>query len=120
MRTSRNLRAQGTYYEEQAVSFLEERGYRILARNFRCPKGEIDIISRDGEYLVFTEVKYRSTPGSGEGLEAVDYRKQRRISQSAIWYLTRYYPDQTPPCRFDVVSFLGNEITLIQDAFWMN
>ncbi len=56
-----NKRQTGAAYEEQAARFLLEQGYQILERNYRCRQGEIDVIARDGSYLVFVEVKYRSS-----------------------------------------------------------
>ena len=78
--------------------------------------GEIDVIARDGEYLVFCEVKYRSDSGSGHPAEAVDYRKQRVISKCALYYIMRHGL-QDISCRFDVVSIEGNVITLYKNAF---
>ena len=84
--------------------------------NFRCRIGEIDLIARDGEYLVFCEVKYRAGAAKGHPAEAVGIRKQRVISKCAAYYLTtRHLPGIS--CRFDVVSVEGNEITLIKNAF---
>ena len=65
----------------------------------------------------FVEVKYRSGRAMGEGSCAVDARKQRRICSTAAWYLMEYHLPATTPCRFDVVSVDGEEISLIQDAF---
>ena len=65
MHKKQNKRRTGTEYERRAGAYLEERGYEILEYNFRCRMGEIDIIARDGEYLVFCEVKYRLDARSG-------------------------------------------------------
>lgn len=72
-----NTRRIGTAHERQAETFLKEKGYRIVARNYRCRSGEIDLIARDGECLVFVEVRYRTDTGKGHPLETVDTRKQR-------------------------------------------
>ncbi len=112
-----NRRAKGSRYEEKAAAFLQEKGYQILERNYRDRAGEIDLIARDGMYLVFVEVKYRRNRETGYPEEAVDVRKQTRIRHTAEYYLySRRYPADTP-CRFDVVSILGEEIRLIADAF---
>ena len=66
-----NKREVGAAYEEAAAVFLEKNGVRILERNFRCRQGEIDLIGRDGEYLVFFEVKYRKNADAGLPAEAV-------------------------------------------------
>lgn len=61
MNTGENKRAVGTLYEKQACEYLKSKGYKILICNYRCKCGEIDIIAKDGAYLVFCEVKYRKT-----------------------------------------------------------
>ena len=71
-----NRRAIGTEYETLACEYLTRHGYQILCRNFRCRQGEIDIIARDRDYLVFIEVKYRRDEHEGDPAEAVDARKQ--------------------------------------------
>lgn len=85
--------------------------------NYRCRNGEIDIIAKDGEYLVFCEVKYRRDLKYGEGLEAVDLKKQRKISMCALYYITEKGMDRMP-VRFDVVSILGDgKVKVVKDAF---
>lgn len=111
-----NKRAVGALYEAKAASYLERQGYRILVRNYRCRFGEIDLVALHQGYLVFVEVKYRQNMQSGDGAEAVDWRKQQRIIRAARWYLMEKHMDDYP-CRFDVVAILGEEIRLIQDAF---
>lgn len=112
-----NKRQTGTQYEQLAVLFLEEKGYRILERNFRYRQGEIDIIALDGEYLVFLEVKYRKDDRMGTGAEAVGPGKQQRIVRCARYYLMRHPEYGLAPCRFDVVSVCGRKVTLYRDAF---
>ena len=112
-----NKRTIGAGYETIAADYLQKAGYTILDRNFRCRTGEIDLIARDGEYLVFIEVKYRKNKRNGNPLEAVHERKQSVIGQVAGYYLLLHPRYRQMPCRFDVVGIQGNEITLIQDAF---
>jgi len=112
-----NRRAVGTVYEKLAGAYLEQQGYEILECNFRCRMGEIDIIAKDGEYLVFVEVKYRSSERTGSPLEAVDVRKQRVISKVASYYCLTHGHSEGKPCRFDVVAVNGEEYTLIKNAF---
>lgn len=113
----RNFRREGAHYEQLAGGYLERLGYRILEYNFRCRTGEIDLIARQGNILVFVEVKRRTGRGAGGPFEAVDAKKQRTICRCADFYrLKRQIPEQTD-CRFDVVGIAGEEITLIQDAF---
>ena len=97
--------------------YLRTQGYEILTYNFRCRSGEIDIIARDGEYLVFVEVKYRRDASRGNPLEAVDRKKQRIISKVASYYCLTHGYGEAMPCRFDVVAMLGEQITLIKNAF---
>ncbi len=116
----RNKRSLGSEKEQIAEKYLRERGYRILERNFRCRQGEIDLIGRDGKYLVFIEVKYRADGRAGAPEEAVNRAKQRTILQVARYYLYRNrFPEYTP-CRFDVVGIIGDEIRLTKDAFGLN
>lgn len=111
-----NRREIGSEYEKDAGEFLKRQGFQILEYNYRCKKGEIDIIAREGEYLVFCEVKYRKNTGKGYPSEAVNVRKQKILSQCAQYYLmTEGRTDM--PCRFDVVSIMDGEITLIKNAF---
>ena len=112
-------RDRGSFYEERAAAYLKDRGLEILCRNYRCPCGEIDLIARDGNCLVFVEVKYRKTPGTA--LYAVNGKKQRMISRTAAYYLTCSEQEADLPCRFDVVGIEGDEFTWIKNAFdcWM-
>lgn len=112
-----NNREVGSFYEEMAVSYLMEHGYHILERNYSHRTGEIDLIAKDGAYYVFIEVKYRTTAQKGYPEEAIDYRKRKHITETARYYLMKHGLSEYTPCRFDVVSILNEEITLIQDAF---
>ena len=80
----------GMTYEAQAARWLQEQGYEILWRNFRCRYGEIDIIARDQETFVFVEVKYRSRHKFGSPEEAITAAKQRHISNVALYYMKKY------------------------------
>ena len=113
-----NKRAVGSGYEQRAADFLQAKGMRILGRNFRTRYGEIDLIARDGACLVFVEVKYRGDSRRGTALEAVDIRKQRKITQMARYYLLRYGYAADTPCRFDVVGITGERIEHVENAFW--
>ncbi len=115
-----NKREVGTCYEEQAAVYLQHIGMELLWRNFRCHIGEIDLILRDGDTLVFTEVKYRRTEDYGRGEVHVDRRKQRTIFRVAEEFLIRFFPDGNyPACRFDVVAIDGDgAVVHYPDAFW--
>lgn len=107
----------GSKYEQAAGEFLINKGYRIIAYNYRCKLGEIDIIALDGDELVFVEVKYRASSRYGSPMEAVDYRKQNKIYMVANYYLMEQHISKYTKVRFDVVGILGKEITLIKNAF---
>ena len=113
--------ALGSWGEQQAVTFLRKQGVKILARNYRTPVGEIDIIGRWRKNLLFVEVKTRSNTSFGSPQEAVGLRKQQQIIRTAQWYLGREKPADLQP-RFDVVAILRKadgaaEITHLTDAF---
>lgn len=91
--------------EELAKRFLESSGYCIVARNWRCKLAEIDIIARDGETLVFIEVKTRTDSAFGSPADAVTLRKQRQIGKAAQWYLAEHDLFGTP-ARFDVIAIV--------------
>ena len=107
--------------EAAAARHLEARGHRILARGFRTRDGEIDLVSRDGDTLVFVEVKTRSATSFGRPAEAVDHRKRSRILRAARVWLHRHGADDDP-CRFDVVEVLARAgavgvVAHLEDAF---
>lgn len=110
-------RKRGAKYEGLAADYLQKQGFEILQRNFCSRFGEIDLIAREGRYLVFVEVKYRARNSGGHPLEAVDARKQYRIGKTADFYLLRYGYGETMPCRFDVVGILGDEVIHLRNAF---
>lgn len=113
-----NQRKTGSLYERKAGEYLQEQGYEILEYNYRCRAGEIDIVAREGDYLVFCEVKYRKNDRKGTPLEAVTLKKQRTISRCAMFYIMeRGLGGQ--PCRFDVAGITGSEgkVELVRDAF---
>ncbi|MDD6305519.1 MAG: YraN family protein [Clostridiales bacterium] len=112
-----NKRAVGSAYEKIVGEYLGRQNYQILEYNFRCRIGEIDLIAKEGGYLVFIEVKYRDSEKRGNPLEAVTRKKQRIISKVASYYcVTHGYGEETP-CRFDVAAVLGEKITVIKNAF---
>ena len=111
-----NKRHLGNSYEDLACEHLETEGLIILARNYRVKAGEIDIIAREGGYIVFVEVKYRAK-GEADALSAVDFKKQRKISRTALYYLHHKQEGMQTPMRFDVISVTDGEIRWIRDAF---
>lgn len=91
----------GAKAESLAVAFLEQRGVRVIARNYRCRHGEIDVIARDGDTLVFVEVRLRSNPNFGNAAASITAPKQARLTAAAAHYLAGH--TATNPCRFDAV-----------------
>lgn len=112
-----NNREKGREGERRAVAYLEEQGYVVERTNFYCPFGEVDVIAREGDHLVFVEVKYRSSERYGHPLEAVSPAKQRRIIKCSQYYLVGQGLSCDVPLRFDVVAILGDQITLVKNAF---
>ncbi|MFU0827508.1 MAG: UPF0102 protein DCW90_01150 [Lachnoclostridium sp.] len=112
-----NKRSVGFKQEQLASDYLKIKGYQVLECNFSCRTGEIDIIAREGGYLVFIEVKYRKNTSMGFPEEAVDYGKRKKITRTARFYMLKNHIPPDTPCRFDVVTILGQEISLIQNAF---
>jgi len=109
--------------EKIAAAFLKKNGYRISEINFRCVLGEIDIIARDKGEIVFIEVKTRKSGELGYPEQAVGIRKQKKMSQLALWYLQKNNITDSG-ARFDVVAITmlpsGTEIKLIKNAFDFN
>ena len=102
--TGMQRRRRGLAAEDLAAAHLLRSGMQIDARNVHCGRlGELDIVARDGEYLVFVEVKSRRTPTYGAPEMAVGPSKQRRIRRLALWYL-HTNGLHGAPCRFDVVA----------------
>lgn len=117
-----NTKEIGKFGEDKACEYLEKQGISVLKRNFYARCGEIDIIAKDGDTIVFLEVKTRLSKEFGTPAEFVDFRKQEKIIQTALYYLGNDDTDM----RFDVVEVIyklsGNimsvtEINHIKSAF---
>jgi putative endonuclease len=108
--------------EAVAARFLEARGYRIVARNVRAARVEMDIVARRGPLLVFVEVKSRASLRGGSAAEAVDARKQRRLRRGAqAWLATRPLEARgTRRTRFDVVTCLRVGPGALDPPDWVN
>lgn len=110
----------GKIGEELAVAHLKKMKYKILERNYKCPLGEVDLVARDKNTLVFIEVKTRKTKDFGGPAAAVDFRKQRQLSKVALHYLNQKKLNNIP-ARFDVVAIeliaSSPHIELIRNAF---
>ena len=111
-----NPRQTGDDKEVLARRFLERQGLRHVAHNVRCRHGEIDLVMRDAETLVFVEVRYRRSERFGGAMASVDRHKQSRLAAAAGYYLQQHPTDL--PCRFDVVAIgAGDQVQWIQHAF---
>ena len=109
----------GARGEEAAAEYLSSRGYTIVAQNYRCPVGEIDLIARKDGCLIVCEVKTRRSSSVGEPLEAVGHRKQDRLRRLGEYYW-QFETDRTLPLRFDVLALCvkggGFDITHLTDV----
>lgn len=109
----------GFIAEKQARDYLVKQGLKWLESNYRCQLGEIDLIMRDKDYLVFVEVRSRGSVAYGGALESVGYRKQQKILKTASLYLLARKIYDEYPIRFDIVSIEGSssQLTWIPNAF---
>lgn len=106
----------GQRAEQDALTLLTGRGLKLVTRNYRCRGGEIDLVMRDGESIVFVEVRYRRSRDFGGALSSVDLRKRQRLTRAAQHYLAT--SGWRGPCRFDVIGFDGSSDDVwIRDAF---
>lgn len=117
-----NRRRKGAWWEGEAARYLEKAGYAILERNYRTRAGEIDLIARKENLLIFVEVKMRSSEAFGRPEEAIDSRKQKKIIEIAQLYLAEH-PSPTQDIRFDVIAITSEGpqrlIKHIENAFWV-
>lgn len=103
--------------EAAAASWYEERGYQVVARNWRSRQGELDLVLRHGRSFVFCEVKTRSSEAFGAPAEAVTREKQARIRRLAAQWIEDEAPVRPREIRFDVASVLRGTIEVVQGAF---
>lgn len=103
MRTGMEKRDLGRQGEQMAEQFLCARGYEIIVRNYRCTYGEVDLVARDRDTLVFVEVRTQSGSSFGGPLESVTRRKQRQIAKAALHYVVRHRVENQA-LRFDVIG----------------
>lgn len=97
----------GAAAERAAEQWLKRQGLSTVARNYRCRRGEIDLVMRDAGTLVFVEVRLRSRSGFGSAAESVTVRKQRRLVQAARQFIAAHPRLRHLPCRFDVLAASG-------------
>lgn len=109
--------------EDIAVEYLTDKGYELITRNYNVPRrGEIDAVMRDGNYLVFVEVRTKSNTFFGTPLETIDADKRRQIVKMARYYMAREKIPENMFCRFDVVGIVLSsddkpQIEYYKDAF---
>lgn len=123
-----NRKQTGQKAESEALKYLQSYGLKLIAQNFSCKCGEIDIIMHDDEYLVFIEVRYRKHIHYGHPFETIDYRKQQKIINSVQYYLLKYPHAAQYPCRIDAVAIyssskasgMENKIEWVQNAIQLN
>lgn len=109
----------GLAAEDRALDFLMGHGFTLVARNYRCSRGEIDLIMQQGQGLVFVEVRKRTNGHFGTALESVNRQKQERLLYSAEHYLQANPKLRNWPRRFDIVAIEGEagKINWIKNAF---
>lgn len=109
----------GKAAEEKALEYLQKQNHQLVMRNYNCRLGEIDLVMRDGSCLVFVEVRSRTNPGYGSGIESITFAKKKKIIKSASHFIMKYNLENQCPIRFDVVSIDGRQgsMTWLKDAF---
>jgi putative endonuclease len=111
----------GQQAEDSACQYLKTQGLSLVERNYRCPRGEIDLIMKDSSTTVFIEVRFRRNIQFGSGAESVDQRKQKKLLATAAHYLQKNPKAARGTCRFDVISLTANngeqQLDWIPDAF---
>jgi putative endonuclease len=107
----------GAEAEALAAAFLERNGLKVVARNYRCRLGEIDLVAHDGATTVFIEVRQRASSAFGGAAASITAAKRQRLLKAARHYLSRLRT--TPQCRFDALLIEGNPpcIEWLRDAF---
>lgn len=107
----------GADAETRALRHLEQAGLKLLARNWRCKGGELDLVMRDGDTLAIVEVRSRTRSGYGSALESVDARKRGHLVHAAQLFLAAHGEHAQREVRFDVVAFDGDQLHWLKAAF---
>ncbi|MCK9538790.1 YraN family protein [Dokdonella sp.] len=117
-------RRAGTHYEDLALAHLQRAGLTLVARNYSCRLGELDLIMQDGATLAFVEVRYRrsgDTHGFGDGIDSISAAKRSRLVRAASLFLAAQPRLARRACRFDVVAIAGptgaESLTWCRNAF---
>lgn len=112
--------ARGQAAEALARQHLEQHGLRLVAQNWRCKRGELDLVMLDGTTVVFVEVRYRRHNTYGGAIESVDRRKREKLAGAAMYFLQEQTRWAKSPCRFDVIAINAAEparLNWIKNAF---
>ncbi|MDH5444878.1 MAG: YraN family protein [Gammaproteobacteria bacterium] len=111
----------GQHAEQLACEYLTRQGLKLIKQNFRCQRGEIDLIMKHNKNIIFTEVRYRKNTSFGTGAETVTYKKQAKLIMAAQFFFQKHPEFSYSPSRFDVVSISQVNgqfhIDWIKDAF---
>lgn len=113
-----NRKETGHRYEEKAAAYLEQKGFLLIQKNFRCRQGEIDLIGLHEGCLVFVEVKYRKNSAAGAPEEAVGRAKQMKICRTSDYYRVLHPRERAMQVRYDVVAICGESVTWHRNAFF--
>jgi putative endonuclease len=97
----------GAHYESAALAHLERAGLSLVARNYHCRFGEIDLVMRERDVVVFVEVRYRRSRGYGGGIDSVDAGKRAKLVRAAAAFLADHPRLADATCRFDVLAIAG-------------
>ena len=117
--TRRSSLSPGAAAEQQACNLLRKHGLKIQARNYRTRLGEIDIVARDGDTLVFIEVRLRSNSAFGTPSESITIGKQQRILRASQHYLQKNRIKESQACRFDAVCLITQDDSAIGNVQWI-
>lgn len=101
------MRNVGTQWEDLALAHLQQSGLKLLNRNFNCRYGEVDLVARDRDVVVFVEVRFRRNAARGDGTASIGSSKREKLVRTAGVYLQAHPQLAASPCRFDVVSCAG-------------
>jgi len=111
--------SRGAYAEAEAKRYLQQQGLSFVCANYLCKGGEIDLVMRDEQRLIFVEVRHRKSNRYGSAAESVDNRKQNKLRHAAQHYLQQH--PHSGSCRFDVIAITGpvtcNNMDWIKNAF---
>lgn len=107
------MQKKGFSYEKEALTFLQNQGLYLLEKNLLCKMGEIDLVMKDGETLVFIEVRYRKNKQYGGAISSITAQKYQKLRRTALYFLPyltqKHFKGKQPICRFDAIGIHGDE-----------